>query len=194
MNDSANLDPPFVTRSILEDTQTLGFDMLSDPLTCSLLRTLATTKASASFLELGSGTGFSTAWLLAGMDATSTLISLDNDPELLNIAKKHLGHDPRVTFLCQDGDSYVQNLPKAQFDFIFADTWPGKYRYLKNALAALKPAGFYIVDDMLPQENWPKGHGGDVANLTESLDSLDGFHVTKLSWASGLIIVSKPRY
>ena len=47
--------------------------MPSDPLTCTLLRTLAASKPGGQFLELGSGTGLSTAWLLDGMDARATL-------------------------------------------------------------------------------------------------------------------------
>ena len=77
------------------------------------------------------------------------------------------------------------------FDFIFSDTWAGKYRLLHEALELLNPAGMYVIDDMLPQANWPEGHAEKAANLVATLEQLKGFRVTKLSWASGLVIATK---
>lgn len=73
MNDLLNINEPKALAAIWADTRALGFTMASEPLTCSLLRTLAASKPSARFLELGSGTGLSTAWLLDGMDSRSHL-------------------------------------------------------------------------------------------------------------------------
>lgn len=60
--------------------------MASDLLTGSLLRTLAASKPAGKFVELGTGTGLSTSWILGGIDNDSSLISIDNEPELLKIA------------------------------------------------------------------------------------------------------------
>ncbi|HEY2720855.1 MAG TPA: hypothetical protein VGI82_03980 [Chitinophagaceae bacterium] len=46
------------------ETKSLGSTMASDVLTCSLLRTLAASKPSGKFLELGTGTGLATSWIL----------------------------------------------------------------------------------------------------------------------------------
>ena len=78
--------------------------MASDPLTCTLLRGLAASKPGGNFLELGSGTGLSCAWLLDGMDATATLTTVDNDPKLLSVLNQHLGEDARLKVVCSDGD------------------------------------------------------------------------------------------
>lgn len=165
--------------------------MASEPLTCSLLRTLAASKPSGRFLELGSGTGLSTAWLLDGMDAASRLITVDNDESLLAILKRNLGSDPRLKVVCSDGDDFLRSIRGEHFDFIFADTWAGKYRLLPETLELLNPAGMYVIDDMLPQANWPEGHAEKVANLIATLEQTKGFHVTKLSWASGVILAAK---
>jgi len=165
--------------------------MASESLTCSLLRTLAASKPSARFLELGSGTGLSTAWLLDGMDSQSRLTTVDNDEAPLSILKRHLGKDPRLSVVCADGDEYLRSLRGQQFDFIFADTWAGKYRLLEDALVLLAPSGLYVIDDMLPQPNWPEGHAEKVADLIATLEQLQGFRVTKLSWASGVVIATK---
>ena len=191
MNDLQNINEPQSIPAIWADTRAAGFTMASEPLTCSLLRTLAASKPSAQFLELGSGTGLSTAWLLDGMDSVSHLTTVDNDESLLSILKRNLGTDPRLKVVCSDGDDFLRSLRGERFDFIFADTWAGKYRLLHEALELLNPAGLYIIDDMLPQPNWPEGHAEKVADLVATLEKMEGFRVTKLSWASGVILATK---
>ena len=191
MNDLHNINEPKSIPAIWTDTRAAGFTMASEPLTCSLLRTLAASKPSARFLELGSGTGLSTAWLLDGMDSESHLTTVDNDESLLSILKRNLGADPRLKVVCSDGDDYLRSLRGEHFDFIFADTWAGKYRLLHEALELLNPAGLYVIDDMLPQPNWPEGHAEKVADLIATLEQMKGFRVTKLSWASGVILATK---
>lgn len=191
MNDLHKLREPPAIPALWADTRAAGFHMASDPLTCALLRTLAAAKPAAHFLELGSGTGLSTAWLLDGMDARSQLTTVDNDEHLLAVLRRHVGHDPRLRVVCADGDAFLRSLEAASFDFIFADTWSGKYRLLDEALALLKPGGLYVIDDMLPQPNWPEGHADKAAELIATLEDLAGFQVTKLSWASGLVIAAK---
>jgi predicted O-methyltransferase YrrM len=191
MNDLANLHEPEVIAAIWADTRASGFNMASEPLTCSLLRTLAASKPSARFLELGSGTGLATAWLLDGMDSRSRLTTVDNDEGLLSILKKHLGGDPRLTVVCADGDHFLRSVRAQHFDFIFADTWSGKYRLLEEALELLSPSGIYVIDDMLPQPNWPDGHAEKAAALVAALEQRKNLRVTKLSWASGVVLVTK---
>lgn len=191
MEDLANLSEPKIIAGIWADTRALAFGMPSEPLTCSLLRTLAGAKPSARFLELGSGTGLSTAWLLDGMDAGSQLTTVDNDDSLLAVLEKHLGHDRRLSVICADGDDLIPSLRGQKFDFIFADTWPGKYRLLDETLELVAAGGLYIIDDMLPQANWPDGHGEKVAALIAKLGQRDDLRITKLSWASGIILATK---
>lgn len=191
MNTDINQSIPPAYTAIDADTKVLGFNMASDSLTCALLRTLAATKPGGNFLELGTGSGLSTAWILDGMDANSTIVSIDNDGALLNIAQKHLAYDARLTLQHIDGAAWVQQNSKATFDFIFADTWHGKYLLLNEVLDMLTNGGLYIIDDMLPQPNWPEGHEDKVLNLVSYLEQRPDFFVTKLNWASGIIIATK---
>lgn len=191
MNDTVNLRPPEILSTLQHATTASGFAMASEPQTGSFLRTLAATKPSGAFLELGTGTGLSTAWILDGMDQTSTLLSVDNDEKVQAIAIQHLGRDPRVAFQLVDGAAFLETLQGQTFDFIFADTWPGKYDHLDEALALLKPGGLYLVDDMLPQPNWPPGHDRKVTLLISTLEQRPDLTITKLSWATGLIIAAK---
>lgn len=174
--------------AIDQATKDLGFTMPSDMLTCSLLRTLAATKPSGKFLELGTGTGLSTSWILDGMDPNSTLVSIDNDATVLNIAKTHLGKDSRLSLVLSDGEDWVLGNLEKRFDYIFADTWHGKYLLLEEALDMLNPGGLYIVDDMLPQPNWPEGHAEKAIQFVKKLDQRTDLTLTKLDWATGIII------
>jgi len=178
-------------KNIKEATEACGFLQMSELSTCTLLKTLAASKPGSKFLELGTGTGLATAWILDGMDDASTLTSLDNDETLLSIAKENLGVDKRLTLICTDGGEWIKKNAKLKFSFIFADTWPGKYLVLEETLAMLEKGGIYIIDDMLPQANWPDGHAEKVANLLSTLDNREDMAVTKMGWASGIVIVVK---
>jgi len=177
--------------SIKKATEACGFLQMSEISTCSLLKTLAATKPGSKFLELGTGTGLATAWILDGMDGDSSLLSLDNEETLLRIAKENLGLDKRLTLICADGGEWIKKNNRAKFSFIFADTWPGKYSHLDETLDMLEKGGIYVIDDMLPQENWPPGHSEKAANLLASLDEREDISITKMGWASGIVIVVK---
>ena len=182
---------PLAYDAIKKATEANGFTMPSEVLTCSLLKTLAATKPAGSFLELGTGTGLATTWILDGMNKESTLVSIDNDETLLNIAKENLGVDKRLKLICTDGGEWIKQNAGKKFAFIFADTWPGKYSYLNEVLDMVEKGGIYIIDDMLPQQNWPTGHAEKATRLIEELDSRDDVILTKMAWATGVVIVAK---
>ncbi len=174
---------------LIRATEKAGFSMASEPRTGSLLSTLAASKPGGRLLELGSGTGMGTAWLLSGMDPTATLDSLDNDATVLSIARQHLGHDPRVSFHLIDGAEFLGRCEPQTYDLIYADTWPGKFTHLDLALSLVKAGGIYLIDDLLPQPSWPDGHADRVPPLIADLESRENFVMTKLSAASGLIVM-----
>ena len=182
---------PKAYKSIDEATKLSGFTMASDVLTCSLLRTLASSKPAGQFLELGTGTGLSTSWILDGIDENSLLTSIDNDPKFLEIAQSSLGNDKRLKLVCTDGAEWVEKNRDKKYDYIFADTWHGKYLLLDEVLAMLKKGGLYIVDDMLPQPNWPDGHHEKAINLVSLLEKRDDLSLTKQVWATGIIVPLK---
>ncbi|MCZ4221732.1 O-methyltransferase [Pedobacter rhodius] len=188
MNQEINQQFPATYRQINDATKASGFDMASDVLTCSLLRTLATSKPSGNFLELGTGTGLSTSWILDGMDESSTLTSIDNNEKFLSIAKDSLGNDSRLNIVSTDGGDWIEKNKDKKFDYIFADTWHGKYLLLNEALSMLKKGGFYIIDDMLPQSNWPDGHAEKAIKLMVDLESNKDLRLTKQLWATGIVI------
>lgn len=177
--------------AINDETIDSEFSMASDVLTCSLLKTLAGSKPGGHFLELGTGTGLSTSWILDGMDESSSLISIDNDERFLAIARDFLGTDQRLKLECTDGGEWLEKNSARKFDYIFADTWHGKYLMLDEVIQMLKPGAFYIIDDMLPQDNWPEGHADKATRLLEVLEKRADLLITKQCWATGLVIATK---
>ncbi len=191
MTEEINQSFPKAYLAIEKATQESGFTMPSDVLTCSLLRTLAASKPGGKFLELGTGTGLSTSWMLDGMDPASTLISIDNDETLLQIAQTYLGKDQRLDLVHTDGEEWVNANLGQKFDYVFADTWHGKYLLLDEVLDMVDRGGLYIVDDMLPQPNWPEGHQEKALRFVEYLEGRGDLVVTKQHWATGIIVAVK---
>jgi predicted O-methyltransferase YrrM len=101
MDDSAISNTPAAIPTILSETRAFGFDMISEP-------------------RVGS--------LLAGMDPSATLDTVDNDPRVVAVAQGHLDADPRIRFHIKDGGQFLQEPGLDPFDLIYADAWPGKPR------------------------------------------------------------------
>jgi predicted O-methyltransferase YrrM len=173
------------------EAEQLGFLLSSEPLTGRLLRTLAASKPGARFLEIGTGVGYGTCWILAGMDAKSTLVTVERDERVSAVAKKYLGGDPRVTFVSADAEPFLTQIQDVSFDFIFADTFPGKFYLLEETLSLLNSGGLYIIDDLLAQATWEDGHQANVDRLITELEEREDLQTVKLSWASGLMICTK---
>ena len=123
------------------------------------------------------------------MDLRSSLDTVDTDPNVVAVAQRHLGSDDRVRFHIADGADFIRQASKSQWDLIYADAWPGKFSHLEVALSLLRVGGIYLVDDLLPQPNWPEGHAPKVPLLIDQLERRHGFVATKLAWASGLMIL-----
>lgn len=193
MDDLAHLQPPAALPAILARTEALAFPMPSEPRTGAMLRVLAASKPGGRLLELGTGTGLCTAWLLDGMDPDATLTSVDVDPNVQAVAREFLGGDPRVAIVTADAADFLRNAEPDTYDLIFADAMLGKYDLLDEALALLRLGGLYVVDDMLPQESWPEHHAPLVPALVADLASRQGFRIVSLAWSSGLVVVARKR-
>jgi len=181
---------PATLDALLRRTRRLGFDAACEARTGSLLRVLAASKPGGRLLELGTGTGVGTAWLLDGMDSAASLVSVDADARVQAAARELLGADGRLTLVQADALAFVAAQAPRSLDLVFADAWPGKFEGLDAVLALLRPGGFYVVDDLLPQPNWPAGdHAARVRQLLATLSAQAQARVAALAWASGLAVL-----
>lgn len=188
-DDVHNLPKGFAAIEIA--SKSIRFSMPSDLQTGALLKALVGSKPKAHVLEIGTGTGLATAWLLAGMDADSSLLSIDNELLYQSVADNILGDDKRLSLLCTDAGAWLEENQEQKFDLIFADAWPGKYANLNAALGSLAVGGLYVIDDMMPQPNWPAGHEDNVTKLVAELESRTDLQLVKMAWSTGILIATK---
>src|SRR5438105_2347201 len=94
----SNFSAPVVIQDIEKAARAVDFTISSDTYTGSLLRTLAAAKPGGTLLELGTGCGMGTAWILDGMHPSSQLITVERNAQNAAIAQRFLAKDPRVTF------------------------------------------------------------------------------------------------
>jgi len=191
MKDSNILNIPKRYTSLLAKCAEIGFTMPSDLYIGTFLKTLITSKPKANLLELGTGIGLSLSWMIDGMDKGSRLTTIDNDPKLIDIAREFFGGDDRVKIVCEDGTKWIKNYEGEKFDLIFADAWPGKYSEIDEILDLVKVGGFYVIDDMNAQPNWPEGHQEKVNKLIDYLEKRNDFNLTKMNWSTGIVVCVK---
>ena len=191
MNQANILDKPKLYAAIEKKSADIGFTMPSDVYIGTFLKTLICSKPNSNILELGTGIGLSLAWMIEGLDENSKLTTVDNDPKLSQIAQDFFKSDPRVEIVCEDGTKWIENYQGDKFDLVFADAWPGKYSELEEILDLIKVGGFYVIDDMTPQENWPEGHQEKAEKLTDYLEKRSDFSLTKMNWSTGVILMTK---
>ncbi|MFI0960583.1 O-methyltransferase [Streptomyces sp. NPDC021080] len=165
-----------------------GFTRSCEERTGSLLTALAAGRPGGRVLELGTGVGEGTAWLLDGMDGTSRLVTVERDESVQRVARERFGHDPRVTFVSGDAGAWLQNHDGEPFDLVFADTWPGKFTHLDQALRLVAPGGTYLIDDLDPRPDWPEDHGAAVERLLAELEEREDFRRVRMAWASGILM------
>jgi predicted O-methyltransferase YrrM len=192
LNDE-NIAIPEFYALINEASQKLKFNMPSDLKTGSLLRTLSASKPTGHFLDIGTGTGLSLAWIAEGANETSRIISIDINAEFQQVAIDTFAEDQRISIVCADGNEWLTFYDGEQFDLIFADAMPGKFDMLDQTLALVKVGGFYLIDDLLPQPNWPEGHPLKVEKLIETLKQKNNFVQTTLDWSTGLMLFTRVR-
>ena len=170
-----------------------GFDASLEDDVGRLLTVLAASKPAGRFLELGTGAGLGTAYLLRGADAASRLTTVELDPELSALARSQVVDDG-IEWVVADGGPWLEARCKGgaeRFDLVFADTWPGKFTHLAEVLELLAQGGLYVVDDLRPQRNWPEGHQVRVAHLVHELLARPDLVVALVEWASGVIVCTK---
>ncbi len=138
MDDLDDLPIPSRLETILAHAEEVGCLRSCYPRLGALLRTLAASTPGGRILELGTGMGPGAAALLDGMDATARLLSVERDA-VQDVARAVLGDDPRIAFVAESADTFLERQPTASVDLVFADTGPGKFSLLDHAVRVLRP-------------------------------------------------------
>ncbi|MFI5494741.1 O-methyltransferase [Actinoplanes sp. NPDC051859] len=177
--------------ALLTEANRLGFAMSCEDRTGALLAVLAASKPGGRLLELGTGAGAGAAWLLDGMTATATLMSVEADPTVQDVARRHLGMDPRLRLVQQDAAAWLAGYTGPMFDLAYVDCRPGKYEHLDRLVSLLRPGALYVGDDLSPQPTWPHDHQGRVDAFLDRLVHERGIRPLIMNWASGLVVAAR---
>jgi predicted O-methyltransferase YrrM/precorrin-2 methylase len=182
-------EAPAALEHIAREAVAAGTHYGSDAHTGALLRTLAASKPGGHLLELGTGIGLGTAWLLDGMDADARLTSVDIQ-DVGGIARRCLGDDARLELLTMDGALFLAGIGARRFDLIFADAPPGKLAQLEQALDALAPGGLYVADDMDPGLHTSE-RSPHIARVAAELRARADFQTTFVPGGSGVVVATR---
>jgi predicted O-methyltransferase YrrM len=191
MDETGFQPPPTAYEVILAETRKIGFLGWCWPAVGALLRVMAASKPGGRMLEIGTGTGVGTCWLLDGMDTGARLTTVDFNSKLQEIARIHLGMDPRLTIRTEDAGVTIGSTPSRSLDLIFADGEAGKHSLLDEVLGLLRPGGIYICDDTKPHPLWPPEHAAKIPPLMEALAARQDFRRLYVDWSSGAVVMVK---
>lgn len=189
MNDTP-LTRPDILAVVQETADRVGFRMSCEDRTGALLATLAASKPGGRFLEIGTGVGAGTAWMLSGMDAEARLTTIEIDPGVHAAAASIFIEDRRVECVCADAGQWLREYDGEPFDLAFVDWRPGKFDQLDTLVNLLAPGGLYVVDDLLPQDTWPDDHPERIDQFWQAWPRAD-MVATPMEWASGLLVAAK---
>lgn len=120
-----------------------------DAPTGAALRLLAAAAGARHVIELGTGAGVSTLWLLRGMRPDGVLTTVDSDGEHQRLAKASLAEagvpSGRARLIAGRALEVLPRLSDAAYDLVFCDAQrPENLDYLDAALRLLRPGGLVV--------------------------------------------------
>ena len=182
---------PEPVRLAAERAERAGFAMSCDPGAGRLLAVLAAAvPANGRVLELGTGTGAGTAWIVHGLRERDDVevVTVEIDAATAALAAQYRW-PPQVRLLT--GDALEVTRRAGRFDLIFADAQGGKWEGLDATVAALRPGGQLLVDDMKPVAFADEHHARKAAEVRSRLLGHPDLVSVEIAWSSGLILSTR---
>jgi predicted O-methyltransferase YrrM len=182
---------PEAVRLTTERAERAGFTMSCDPDTGRLLAVLAAAvPANGRVLELGTGTGVGTAWIIDGLRGRDDVevVTVEIDAATAALAAQQ-AWPPWVRLLTGDAIEVIHSA--GRFDLIFADAQGGKWEGLDATVAALRPGAHLLVDDMTPGEFADEHHARKTSAVRARLLGHPDLVSVEIAWSSGLILSTR---
>jgi predicted O-methyltransferase YrrM len=193
--EAAPVDLPDSVQVAYTRAERMAFDLSSEPEVGWLLASLsAAVPPGGRVLEIGTGAGVGLAWIVHGLGDRSDVevVTVESDPETVERVRSEPWPE-WVRFEVGDGAKLVGAL--GQFDLVFPDAPGGKIFKLRKTVAALRPGGVLVVDDMDLSRDHP-AHPDLPAALHTVRDRLVGdpaLVCAELSCGSGIIVATRRR-
>jgi demethylmenaquinone methyltransferase/2-methoxy-6-polyprenyl-1,4-benzoquinol methylase len=169
----------------------LGFEYSCDDGTGRLLAVLAAAvREGGRILELGTGVGAGCAWIVHGLGPRTDVevVSVEIDPFNASAAAEQSW--PGYVNL-RVGNA-LELLPSlGTFDLIFPDAPAGKWTGLDRTVAALRPGGVLVVDDMIPPPHFREDWKTSLERARENLLANPELIAVEIADLTGVILATK---
>lgn len=171
------------------------------PGTGATLRLLAAASGARSVVEVGTGTGVASLWLLEGMASDGVLTSIDSELEYHKAAKQAFAEagikSTRTRTISGKALEVLPRLADGAYDLVFIGSDAPHYAdYIEQSVRLLRSGGVLILDNAL----W-YGKVADPANreeiptlfrtLTKELAQSKDWQVALLPTGNGLLTATK---
>ena len=141
-----------------------------DPATGAVLRLLASGVGARTAVELGTGAGVSTLWLLRGLRPEGVLTTVDSDGEHQRLAKASLSDaevpNGRVRLISGRALEVLPRLSERAYDLVFCDAARSENAdYLTAALTLLRPGGLVVFNGALGRVPEPSARDAETVAM-----------------------------
>ena len=184
---------PAIVEEAYARSANANFSMSSEPGVGWLLAALsASAPHGGRILELGTGVGVGTAWIVHGLRQRGDVevVTVEEDSERASLAKQ-AAWPAYVRFLVADVLTVLDDL--GGFDLIFADAQGGKWASLDRTMAVIEPGGHLVVDDMEPISWSLPDHEARTREVRKTLLSNNDLICAELHTSSGIILATRRR-
>jgi predicted O-methyltransferase YrrM len=182
---------PALAAAATSRARSAGFRLSCEPAVGQLLAVLAAhLPAGARVLELGTGAGVGTAWIAGGLLPRTdvTVTTIEKDPQTAALAARAAW--PQFVDL-RVGDALDMLGETGAFDLIFADAQGGKWIGLDRTIAALRPHGLLVVDDMTATPEWTAEQHAKQDGVRQALLTSPLLTSIELDHGSGVILATR---
>lgn len=171
----------------------MGFAMSCDDDVGRLLAVLAAAvPPDGRILELGTGAGVGTAWLVHGLGVRTDVKIITVEIDQVTASAATEAPWPGYVSLIV-GDAVEIARSSGLFDLVFADAPGGKWDGLDVTIAALRPGGHLLVDDMSPAAFVDSKHELKTAEVRARILGDPSLASVELAWSTGLILSTRHR-
>lgn len=154
-----------------------------------LLSILTGQITQGKILEIGTGYGVGSSWILSSIAPKVKFITVDNSKEKIDATANHISHN-QAEFICGDWKEVITKRP---FQFIFADAAAAKTIEGELLFNILNIGGMIFMDDFTPEEHFPEEWKGKPDKVREYWLNHSGLKATEiyLTSTSSAIIATR---